>query len=342
MGDRPGGARTAGDAGRTRPVRIAIDAMGGDNAPAVEIEGALAALNETPFPLDVVLVGRRDEIERVHRESGAEGPLPEIVHADDVIGMHEQPAVAVRKKRRSSIVVATELQKNGEVDGLVSAGNTGAVVASSLLGLGMLPNVRRPGIASLFPTTGDPAVVVDVGASIDSRPEDLLAFGMMGEAFARFVLGREEPRVGLVNIGEEKSKGGEREQKAYELLSKSPLDFVGNVEGGSLFTGAADVVVTDGFVGNVMLKLAEGVLHVVLRRLSDTGDGDVLRRRLSELDYAEYGGAPLLGVNGVVIIAHGGSSAKAIKNACMVASRFVQTDLCGRIVERLQGSDGAA
>ncbi|MBD3367693.1 MAG: phosphate acyltransferase PlsX [Candidatus Eisenbacteria bacterium] len=310
--------------------------MGGDNAPAVEIEGALSAMREAEGPLEVVLVGRRDEIERAHRDSGSDEPLPEIVQADEVIGMHEQPATAVRRKRRSSIVVATELQKRGEVDGLVSAGNTGAVVASSLLGLGMLPNVRRPGIAGLFPTTGDPTVVVDVGASIDSKPQDLLAFGMMGAAYARNVLGRGNPRVGLMNIGEEETKGGEREQAAYALLASSSLEFVGNVEGGSLFRGAADVVVTDGFVGNVMLKLAEGVIHVVLKLLSDSGDGEQLRQRLKDLDYAEYGGAPLLGVDGVVIIAHGGSSAKAIKNAVMVASRFVETDLCGRIVARLK------
>jgi glycerol-3-phosphate acyltransferase PlsX len=196
--------------------------------------------------------------------------------------------------------------------------------------------VRRPGIASLFPTTGDPAVVVDVGASIDSKPQDLLAFGMMGSAFARFVLGRENPRVGLMNIGEESSKGGEREQAAYLLLEQSSLNFVGNIEGGALLKGAADVVVTDGFVGNVALKLAEGVLHLVVELLKDAHDGEGLRRRLSELDYAEYGGAPLLGVDGVVIIAHGSSSAKAVKNAILVASRFVETDLCGRIVARLE------
>ncbi len=336
MGDRPGSLRTAGDERSDRPVRIAVDAMGGDSAPAVEIEGALAALREAERPLEVVLVGRRDEIEEAHRLSGLDGPLPEIVQADDVIGMHESPATAVRKKRRSSIVVATELQKSGEIDGLVSAGNTGAVVASSLLGLGMLPNVRRPGIASLFPTTGDPSVVVDVGASIDSKPHDLLAFGMMGAAYAHFVLGRALPRVGLMNIGEEETKGGEREQAAHALLAASTLNFVGNVEGGGLLKGEADVVVTDGFVGNVMLKLTEGVIHVVLRLLSEAHDGEGLRRKLRELDYAEYGGAPLLGVDGVVIIAHGGSSAKAIKNAIRVASRFVETDLCGKIVTRLK------
>jgi glycerol-3-phosphate acyltransferase PlsX len=159
---------------------------------------------------------------------------------------------------------------------------------------------------------------------------------MMGSAYAHFVLGREAPSVGLMNIGEEPSKGGEREQAAYRLLSDSPLEFVGNVEGGALLKGAADVVVADGFVGNVMLKLAEGVIHVVVRLLQDVGDGERLRDRLRELDYAEYGGAPLLGVDGVVIIAHGSSSAKAIKNAIMVASRFVETDLCGRIVSRLK------
>lgn len=322
---------------RDRPVRIAVDAMGGDNAPSVEVEGAAQAAAESDGSIEVVLVGRSDS---VRPELAAHGrpDLPiSVAHADEVIEMGESPASAVRKKRGASIVVATDLHKKGEVDGIVSAGNTGAVVASTLLGLGMLPNVRRPAIASLFPTAKDPAVVLDVGASVDSKPSDLLEFAMMGDVFAHYVLGRKEPRVALMNIGEERSKGSELTQQAYGLLSEGPLNFIGNVEGRSFLRGKADVVVCDGFVGNVMLKLTEGVLDVLTSALSGDGQREALASLARQLDYAEYGGAPLLGVNGVVIIAHGSSSPKAIKNAIKVAARFVDTDLNGKIVERLKG-----
>jgi glycerol-3-phosphate acyltransferase PlsX len=311
--------------------------MGGDNAPAVEVEGAVQAASESGGSIEIVLVGRED---RVRPELAAHGraDLPiSVVQADEVITMGESPASAVRKKRSSSIVVATDLHKQGDVDGIVSAGNTGAVVASTLLGLGMLPSVRRPAIASLFPTVKDPAVVLDVGASVDSKSSDLLAFAMMGDVFAHYVLGRERPRVALMNIGEERSKGSELVQQAYGLLSDCPLNFIGNVEGRSFLRGSADVVVCDGFVGNVMLKLTEGVLDILTNALSGDGQREALASLASQLDYAEYGGAPLLGVNGVVIIAHGSSSPKAIKNAIKVAARFVDTDLGGRIIEKLKG-----
>jgi len=233
------------------------------------------------------------------------------------------------------VVVAADLQARGEVDGLVSAGNTGAVVASSLFGLGMLSHVRRPAIASMFPTIDRPSVVLDVGASIDSRPSDLLTFAAMGDAYARYVLGRNEPRVGLMNIGEESTKGSELTQAAHKLLAASRLNFVGNIEGRSFLQGKADVVVTDGFVGNVMLKLVEGVLDILMSALKSPGNHGDFEMLKSQFDYAEYGGAPLLGVNGVVIIAHGSSSPKAIKNAVKVAAKFVETDLGGKIVERL-------
>ena len=301
-----------------------------------EVRGALAAVEESSGEIEAVLVGLEDVIRAEIEAAGGAGVPIKIVHASEVIEMREAPASAVRRKRGASVVVATELHKRGLVDGVVSAGNTGAVVASSLFRLGMLENVRRPAIASLFPTAEAPAVVLDVGASIDCRPADLVEFAMMGEVYAHYVLGRERPRVGLMNIGEEATKGSELTQEAYRLLSESPLNFIGNVEGRSFLRGAADVVVTDGFVGNVMLKLTEGVLDLLTRIIGRDGAGGALANLKRELDYAEYGGAPLLGVDGVVVIAHGSSSPKAMKNAVRVAARFVDIDLDGRIVERLK------
>ncbi len=317
-------------------VRIAVDAMGGESAPVVEVEGTLQAVRESDGRVEVVLVGREPELKAELSKHDAEGLPISIVHADEVITMGESPATAIRRKRGASIVVAANLQAEGKVDGLVSAGNTGAVVAASLFGMGMLPNVRRPAIASMFPTIGRPSVVLDVGASIDSRPSDLLEFAAMGDVYARYVLGRDKPGIGLMNIGEESTKGSELTQEAHKLLQASPVNFVGNVEGRSFLQGMADVIVTDGFVGNVMLKLVEGVLDVLTEALKDAGADKGLEMLKRQFDYAEYGGAPLLGVNGVVIIAHGSSSAKAIKNAIKVAARFVDTDLDARIVERLR------
>jgi glycerol-3-phosphate acyltransferase PlsX len=317
-------------------VRVAVDAMGGDNAPAVEVEGAVEAARGAGGALEVVLVGRRAAVEAELARHGASGLPVSIVDAPDAIAMEESPAAAVRRKRGASVVVAAELHKRGEVDGVVSAGNTGAFVAASLLALGKLPGVRRPAIASLFPTVKDPAIVLDVGASLDSRPADLLDFALMGDTYARHVLGRERPRVGLMNIGEEGSKGGEVVIEAHRLLSESPLRFVGNIQGRALLRGEADVVVCDGFVGNIMLKLTEGVIDLLAGVLSGDLRAGVLRALAGQLDYAEYGGAPLLGVNGVVIIAHGSSSPKAIRNAVDVAARFVDIDLDGKIVDSLR------
>ncbi len=337
MSSSSGTTSTDGRAKAGRPVRIAVEAMGGENAPGAEVEGAIEAVREADGSLEIVLVGRTDLLEMELARHGVGGLPISIAHADEVITMHESPADAVRRKRGSSIVVAVGLQKSGAVDGLVSAGNTGAVVASSLLGLGMLPNVRRPAIASFFPALGEPAIVLDVGASVDCRASDLVEFAIMGDAYASDVVGRERPRVALMNVGEEPSKGNELTQAAYRLLEAGPLNFIGNVEGRDLMTGAADVVVCDGFVGNVMLKVIESVLYVLPRFHSGgEGDGAELDGIRKKFDYEEYGGAPLLGVNGVVIIAHGGSSAKAIKNAAHMAARFVDKDLGGTIVERLR------
>ena len=325
------------------PIRIAIDAMGGENAPGVEVEGGLSAVRESGGAIGVTLVGREDLLMEELSKHDHEGLPVSVVNADEIIEMGDSPASAIRRKRGASIVVATGLQKRGEVDGLVSAGNTGAVVASSLLGLGMLPNVRRPAIASLFPTSKRPAIVLDVGASIDSRPADLLEFAAMGDVLARHLLDCENPRIGLMNIGEEPSKGSQLTQDAHVLLTASPLNFVGNVEGKSFLKGSADVLVCDGFVGNIVLKLAEGMRDMFSRALSGSGAAGALSSFVSQFDYSEYGGAPLLGPAGVVIIAHGASSPKAIKNAVKVAARFVDTDMDARIVDRLnevRGTDG--
>jgi glycerol-3-phosphate acyltransferase PlsX len=319
--------------------------MGGDNAPGVEVRGVVAAAREANGATEVVLVGRRALLETEMTKCDATGLPISIVDATDVITMHDTPADAVRRKRGSSLVVATALHKKGDVDGLVSAGNTGAMVAASLLGLGMLRGVRRPAIASLYPTLKNPAIVLDVGASVDCRPSDLLEFAVMGVAYVRHVLGRDDPKVALVNVGEEPSKGNELTRAAHKLLTASDLTFIGNIEGRSILTGEADVIVCDGFVGNVILKLTEGLVHALPKFLSRasgdaTGEFEGLRSRF---DYAEYGGAPLLGVNGAVIIAHGASSEKAIKNAIKVAAKFVEADVDGMIVNRLRevvSSDG--
>ena len=312
--------------------------MGGDSAPGVEIGGAIAAAREAEGEIEVVLVGQQGLLEAEIAKRDVTGLPISIVDAADVIGMHDAPAEAVRRKRGSSLVVATALHKKGDVDGLVSAGNTGAVVAAGLLGLGMLRGVRRPAIASLYPPLKDPAIVLDVGASVDCRPSDLLEFAVMGVAYARHVLGRDDPQVALVNIGEEPSKGNELTRAAHRLLKESDLTFIGNIEGSSILAGAADIIVCDGFVGNVILKLTEGLIHVLPKFLSQgsgiaAGDADGLRRKF---DYAEYGGAPLLGVNGAVVIAHGASSEKAIKNAVKVAAKFVDADVDGVIVDTLR------
>ncbi len=332
----PGTISTSGGSGAGRPVRIAIDAMGGENAPGAEVEGALEAVRESDGSLEIILVGREDVLGTELARHGA-GELPvTIAPADEVITMHESPADAVRRKRGASIVVAAGLLRSGAVDGLVSAGNTGAVVASTLLGLGMLPGVRRPAIASFFPSLGDPVIVLDVGASVDCRASDLYEFAVMGSAYVRDVLGRPDPGVALLNVGEEPSKGNELTQAAHQLLRKGPFRFVGNIEGRDIVKAEADVVVCDGFVGNIILKLMESVVHVLPGFLKDSAGSVDLDGIRKQFDYEEYGGAPLLGINGVAIIAHGGSSAKAIKNAALVAARFVDTNFGGTVVERLR------
>jgi glycerol-3-phosphate acyltransferase PlsX len=315
-------------------MKIALDAMGGDLAPVGIIDGAVEAARHGAGRFGLVLVGKSEVIERYINENGFGGSGLEIVEAPETIEMSESPATAIRRKRNSSIVTAMRLQKEGTVQAVVSAGNTGAVVASSLLSMGRLRGINRPAIAIHIPTRGGGTVLLDGGANSDCDPMNLLQFAFMGSVYAETVLERREPKVGLLSIGEESSKGNELTRNAHELLGKSDLNFVGNVEGRDVFLGIVDVVVTDGFVGNVVLKFTESIIQYINSLIKE----EVARRPLSRvgaafmkpafdgvkrtLDYAEYGGAPLLGINGVVVIGHGGSSPRAIKNAILAAEKF--------------------
>ncbi len=329
-------------------MRIALDAMGGDNAPEATVDGAVEAVLEADGRFELILVGRQDELERYISESGLSIGNIEIVHAPDVVSMSESPATAIRRKRESSIVVATKLHKDGLADAVVSAGNTGAAVASSLLSLGRMPGIDRPAIALFFPSRNGGTIVLDGGANSDNVPMHLEQFGYMGAAYAELILGRKNPRVGLLNIGEESSKGSELTREAHELLAASGLNFAGNVEGMDVIAGKVDVVVTDGFTGNVLLKFAESVAHYfgniikegieesLRAKIGAVFMKPVLRKMGKTLDYAEYGGMPLLGIDGVAIIGHGGSNAKAIKNAILAAEKFVKLDVNKSIVDRIK------
>lgn len=324
-------------------MRIALDAMGGDRAPEEIIDGAFEAVHGTSGRFDVVLVGKQVIVEQYITEKRFHADNIEIIDAPEVIEMSESPATAIRRKRNSSIATAMRMQREEDVQAVVSAGNTGAVVASSLLSLGRLRGIHRPAIAIYVPTRNGGTVLLDGGANADCDPNNLLQFAFMGSVYAETFLERKNPRVGLLSIGEESSKGNELTRDTHELLKKSGLNFVGNVEGRDIFFGAVDVVVTDGFVGNVVLKFTESIIYYItglikeeigrypLARLGAAMMKPVFNDVKRTLDYAEYGGAPLLGINGVVIICHGGSSSRAIKNAILAAERFVASGINDRI-----------
>ncbi|GAB6061316.1 phosphate acyltransferase PlsX [Deferrisoma palaeochoriense] len=313
-------------------MRIAVDAMGGDYAPEAVIEGAVWAARD--FGTHVILVGDR-EIVLQHLERHRIDGLPiSIKHASEAVGMHESPSVAVRRKRDSSLRVAFELVKAGEARAVVSAGNSGAAMALAMLVLRLLPGVDRPAIAAVLPSLSGATVLLDVGANVDCKPVHLVQFALMGEVFARLVLGTERPRVGLLSNGEEETKGTDTTRAAHQALKQSRIHYLGYVEGREVFNGAADVVVCDGFVGNAILKSSEGLAKAVGQMLREEfrrglaprigylfarGAFERLRHRM---DYAEVGGAPLLGINGVGIVAHGSSNARAIRNAIRVARDF--------------------
>ena len=326
-------------------MKIIVDAMGGDYAPRVVIDGTIEAVRE--YDANVVLVGDEAKISALLKKAKYKGDNISIHPAADVIGMDEPAATSIRRKRQSSIVIGVNLVKDGVGDAFFSAGNTGAVVCAATLGLGLLPGVERPGIAIVTPTLHGISLIIDVGANIDPKPSQLLQYGIMGDAYFRYILGRDKPKVGLLNIGEEEAKGTDFIKETFELLEKSSLNFIGNVEGRDLFSGKCDVIICDGFVGNVALKVseaaAESMQTFLKRHLLSSPLGKIgllflmpsLKRFKKELDYAEHGGAPLLGVNGVVIIGHGRSNKKAIKNAIRVAKEEVERKFNEKILEAI-------
>lgn len=335
-------------------MRIALDAMGGDYGPEKPVGGALAALGELEGDFEIILVGQEERVRSLLAGRAIPADRLRVHDAPDVIGMDESPASALRHKKQSSIMVGLELVKDGVADAFVSAGHTGAVMAGGLVTLGRLENIARPAIATIFPTQELPCLVLDVGANVESKPSHLLQFAVMGHIYVSDVLGRPRPRVGLLSIGEEPTKGNELTVAAHRLLGESGLNFIGNVEGRDVLKGAADVVVCDGFVGNVLLKFGESFVDF----LADAIQEEVRTRRLAPLgallmrpvfaslrrriDYAEYGGAPLLGVNGVVIICHGRSSEKAFRNAVRVARVAAERKLNRRIERAVQEFTAAA
>ena len=326
----------------TAGLRVAVDAMGGDHAPTEIVAGAAQAARD--LGVEIILVGPTDRMHREWRAAGA-GALPvRVVDATEVIEMGEPPAMALRRKRQASILVAVEALRRGEADAVVSAGNTGAAMAAALLILGRIEGIDRPAIAAVLPTLRGRAIMVDVGANVDCRPKHLLQFAVMGSVYARRVLGVARPRVGLMSNGREETKGNELVIRAADLLRESGLHFIGNVEGRDFFDGAADVVVCDGFVGNLLLKFGEGLavgIFTLLReelsrgllvRLGVALATPRLRALARRMDYTEYGGAPLLGVNGICIITHGSSGAKAMRNSIALAAESVRS----RMVETIR------
>jgi glycerol-3-phosphate acyltransferase PlsX len=321
-------------------VTIALDAMGGDNAPDVVVDGAVLAARE--LGVRILLVGKLEQIEPRLNSQGAP-PSIEIVHASDVIAMDEHPANAVRAKPDSSMVVGMRQVKEGRAGAFVSAGSTGAVVAAGILELRRIRGVNRPALSATYPTRRGVTLVLDVGATPDCKPGYLAQFGMMGSVYMERVFGMDRPSVALLSNGEEDMKGSALIQAAHHKLRELPLNFVGNVEGNDIPAGTADVVVCDGFTGNVVLKLSEGLASSInglireeiqasiVSKLFAIGVLPAFRRVRKRMDYAEYGGAPLLGVNGICIKAHGRSNALAIKNAVRVAAQAVQQDVVGTI-----------
>jgi glycerol-3-phosphate acyltransferase PlsX len=327
-------------------VKIAVDAMGGDHGPAVVVEGAVAAVRE--FGASVVLVGDTAAIERELARLGVSAADVAVRHASQVVGMGESPSQALRRKRDSSLRVAAELVRDGAASAFISAGNTGAAMAVAMFVVGVLRGVDRPAIAAVLPNLKRFAVLLDVGANVDPKPWHLFQFAVMGNVYARDILGIERPRVGLLSVGEEEGKGNELTKEAYEQLKDSSLNFVGNVEGRDIYNGHCDVIVADGFTGNVALKISESLAEMVGAMIREELMRDVRSRMGATLakpafdrfkkrvDYAEMGGAPLLGIDGAAIICHGASPVKAIKNAVRVAGEWAKSGLNDHIKSALE------
>ncbi|MBV9503597.1 MAG: phosphate acyltransferase PlsX [Acidobacteriia bacterium] len=326
---------------------IAVDAMGGDHAPKSEVEGSIRAASN--FDIKITLVGQEDLLRRELDQYDWRGLPIEIVHASERVTMNDSAARAVRTKRDSSLRVASRLVRDGYAQGIVSAGNTGAVMATAKMVLGLVPGVERPASVGVLPTVeGSPVLLVDVGANVDCSPRMLAQFAIMAEIYSRTVLRRFQPRVGILSIGEEEHKGNELTRAAWPLLQSLNINFIGNVEGGDIYSGNVDVIVCDGFTGNVALKVSEGIVEMVKHLLHESLEATITRKIgyvLSKaafadfkkrLDYSEYGGAPLLGVRGVCIICHGRSNANAIKNAIRVAKEFSGAGINQHIEEQLR------
>ncbi|ABA88681.1 acyl-(acyl carrier protein)--phosphate acyltransferase [Syntrophotalea carbinolica DSM 2380] len=324
---------------------VAVDAMGGDNAPEVEVEGAVAAARRWKIP--IVLVGDQGRLDAVLSRYDLKGLDIAIRHATEVVGMHDSPSDAVRKKKDSSIRVAFDLLRGNEVQAVVSAGNSGATMAVGMFLCKRIPGIDRPAIATILPNKKSQTVLLDGGANVDCKPFHLSQFGTMGAVYAKFMLGKERPRVGVLSNGEEESKGNELAREAHKLLKQSSLNYIGFVEGRDIFSGDVDVVVCDGFVGNVVLKVSEGLSEAI----SDMLRGEIKQRLFAKLgyllarpafrafkkkvDYAEYGGAPLLGIQGTGMICHGGSNARAIMNAIHMARESVSQRINDRLIAQL-------
>ena len=329
-------------------MKVVLDAMGGDHAPHVPVMGALQAAKD--YGINIILVGDESRIKEELSKYSFPAERIEVVHADESVSMDEQPSRAL-KKRNSSIHIGTRLLKEGLADAFVSAGNTGAVMAISLFTLGRLEGVERPAISTILPSLKGKTFLLDVGANVDCKPIHLLQFAIMGEAYAKYVLKEENPKVGLLNIGEEERKGNELTKETYQLLKAAKekgLNFVGNAEGRDIYSGKFDVIVCDGFVGNVALKLSESLANILAKILKEEIENHfvsrigaitlkpAIRSFKKRIDYEEWGGAPLLGVRAPVIISHGSSSVKAIKNAIKVASQFAESHLNEHIEENIE------
>lgn len=327
-------------------MKIVVDAMGGDHAPQVPVEGSIQAVKDFQ-DIHVILVGFEDQINAELAKYEYPKDRISVVHASEIIDMNESPATAIRQKKNSSIVVGATLVRKNEADAFVSAGSTGACMAASVLKIGRIKGVKRPPIGTVFPNIKDQTVVLDGGANVDVGPEELVQFALMGKIFAEKVLKKSNPRVGLLNIGEEEHKGNKLTHETFPLLEQLPINFIGNVEGRDIFNGSVDVVVCDGFVGNIVLKTTEGVADTIFKILKE----EVMKSSMAKfgamlmktalkglkarMDYTEYGGAPLLGVKGVSIISHGSSDAWAIRNAIRIARESIINELVAEIKENI-------
>jgi phosphate acyltransferase len=327
-------------------LKIAVDAMGGDHGPSVVVEGAVAAVRESGA--SVILVGDATAVESEIRRSGAESLAIEVRHASQVVGMGESPSHALRRKRDSSLRIAADLVRDGLASAFVSAGNTGAALAVSMFSIGVLRGVDRPAIAAVLPSLRGYTVLLDVGANVNPKPWHLFQFGVMGHVYARDILKVESPRVGLLSVGEEEGKGNDLTRETYEQMKDSSLNFIGNVEGRDIYNGHCDVVVTDGFTGNVSLKTSESLAEMLSAMIREELTRDVRSRIAAALalpafqrfrkrvDYTEMGGAPLLGIDGAAVICHGASPPKAIKNAVRVAAEWAKAGLNDHIKAALE------